>query len=255
VARGDARGSEQICRSKQVGGGLDWGGSNPRGRYHRRQLIHPKLGHYPYAGPFLFRYSGCGVDITETTPEVAMKLQSNLALRAALHIDHVTWKQHHALVTKVANTHPHSIEFVDYVDGTTCAPLALRLTDVPMYDAVRNKFRDTHPKAFAGRSFMTWLTQGRLAEISSPKDGCLVCYFSAKGWEHIGLFKSGRVRSKWGEHGIYNHDLAEVPDQYGDCVRFYERPTSERSLALFRAYVRELGLSDEEIGWASRTRR
>jgi hypothetical protein len=95
---------------------------------------------------------------------------------------------------------------------------------------------------------MNWMLDGKLREVSRAKVEDLVCYFSAKGFEHVGvLLREGRATSKWGIMPRYHHGLAETPDSYGDRVRFFARPSIDDARSLFRSYAHAAGLRDEEI--------
>jgi len=128
-------------------------------------------------------------------------------------------------------------------DDQTRAPFALRLSDAPAYEAVRTRYR----KIFAGSDFMQWLIdRNSLVERGEATTGCLVCYFESR-WKHVGVCTVGaRVTSKWGTYPLYEHELAEVPDLYGDCVRFFERPSRTEALSLFRTYALQF-LSAQEF--------
>jgi len=176
-----------------------------------------------------------------------MKLEdSNRALRRALNIRGVPAHQHRLAVERLAETQPHTVTFVGERADQTCATYAFHLTDNPTYRTIA-----VECDVFAGKKFMLWAIAGRLDEIGEARAGCLVCYFSKAGWQHIGVIsESGRVASKWGTFPLYEHDLAEIPTEYGDRVRFFNRPTAYEALSLFLDFARECGLSDENIAHA-----
>ncbi|MBR6740668.1 MAG: hypothetical protein IKM04_06355 [Clostridia bacterium] len=86
-------------------------------------------------------------------------------------------------------------------------------------------------------SAATYIQCSSSTEVSSPQSGNIVVYFSASGSDlHSGVVTSVSdgnvtVRSKWGEGGLYIHDLEEVPDEYaptGYYVKYYSYPTLHR---------------------------
>jgi hypothetical protein len=88
----------------------------------------------------------------------------------------------------------------------------------------------------------------RLQEIDPAKIGSLVLYFSGSDWRHIGT-ETGlhRVTSQWGAYPIYEHGLCEVPERYGDVVRFFDKPPPGQALSDFLDYARSEGVSNEAI--------
>jgi hypothetical protein len=100
---------------------------------------------------------------------------------------------------------------------------------------------------------MTWATECRLQEIDKARRGCLICYFSASIWQHVGVIAApDRVTSKWGTYPLYEHGPAEVSEEYGDCVRFFARPPPKDAISLFVEFAHECGLSDDDIANARR---
>jgi hypothetical protein len=103
---------------------------------------------------------------------------------------------------------------------------------------------------YAGREFFEWLIDNQLLnEIAAQKgvDGDLVMYLDQDRWSHIGRL-AGRERalSKWGVGLLYEHDLCEVPEQYGDEVRFFRNPGCEASIDLFIRYAKAKGIQFED---------
>src|SRR5262245_51524926 len=91
--------------------------------------------------------------------------------------------EHRRRIEALKVEHRHTILFVAFQHEETCVPYALALTGEANYEAIRR----TYPRVFAGAAFMTWLLQHHLQEIPQPETGCLVCYFSADGWQHVGI--------------------------------------------------------------------
>lgn len=101
----------------------------------------------------------------------------------------------------------------------------------------------------AGLDFMSWLLdQCVLTEVQEPATGNLVLYFSERRWRHAGIVVAdGRVVSKWGSYGVYDHELGEVPTEYGDSTRFFVMPTAQDAAELLFAFASgELNLNATE---------
>jgi hypothetical protein len=101
---------------------------------------------------------------------------------------------------------------------------------------------------YAGPDFFGWLIANlHLEEVTTPDNGDLVMYFRESKWMHVGrLSEPDRVISKWGLGLLCDHELAEVPEQYGEKVRFFRHPGPEASLDLFVLYAKDRGISFEE---------
>ena len=52
--------------------------------------------------------------------------------------------------------------------------------------------------------------------------------------------------SKWGIGLLYDHQLAEVPIQYSDEVKFFRHPGPKASFDLFLLYAKYKGIEFEE---------
>lgn len=175
-----------------------------------------------------------------------LQLESNDGLRTLLKLEGLDSDQHLKEIEGLRPLHAHTIRFVEKRRDQTCATYALSLTDEPIYRAVAGLCN-----IYAGKDFMRWMIENHLQEISEPPDGCLVSYFFGTEWKHIGVIAtSARVISKWGTYPLYEHALAEVPEDYGNHVAFYRRPAAAEALALFFQFARECGLSDDDIARA-----
>ena len=176
-----------------------------------------------------------------------MKLtNSNRALRQALNVRGLTSDQHRHEIERISEAHPHTIKFVAERADQTCVPYALGLTDDATYRAIAGWWN-----VFAGKEFMTWAIRGRLRETDEYQRGDLISYFSAAGWEHIGVISApDRVTSKWGTYPLYEHGFSEVSEEYGDCVRFFRRLSLDEALSLFREFAHRRGISDDDIAEA-----
>jgi hypothetical protein len=175
-----------------------------------------------------------------------MKLPSSTrALRRALKLEGLSSEQHRQEIEKLRNSHPHSIRFVESRRDQTCASYALHLTDDPTYRALAGVC-----DIYAGKDFMNWVEPHMTAK-DQAREGLLVSYFASTEWKHVGVvIASGRITSKWGTYPLYEHDVAEVSEEYGEEIKFYERPSPAESLSLFVEFAHECGLSDAGIAEA-----
>jgi hypothetical protein len=156
----------------------------------------------------------------------------NRTLREALELDGIVSSEHRQRVEGLALVHSHSIAYRDLVEQSTCVTYALGFNGNPTYRAIALK------GPFAGRQFMELLVQDCLAEIASPQTGCLACYFAAGVWKHVGTVTSNfRIVSQWGTFPVYEHDLFEVPQSYGDHVRWFVKPEISLALGWFIEYA------------------
>lgn len=94
-------------------------------------------------------------------------------------------------------------------------------------EAVDDLWDRTHP----------FLKERGYSAISNPTVGDIVVYGKRlvdsttlrtmnfiKDVLHFGIVRSnGQVRSKWGAHAIYTHDLNAIPTNYGEVAAFYRR--------------------------------
>ena len=65
----------------------------------------------------------------------------------------------------------------------------------------------------------------------------VVLYFHDGQVKHAGVITNapGRIRSKWGQAEVHEHDLWEVPLSYGNITKTYVPPSAKRILALLGA--------------------
>lgn len=153
-----------------------------------------------------------------------------------------------ALVDALKSEIPHTIVPVQSLHDLftfTCLVHALGFTGQDQYLAVAGLRVD---KVFAGKAFASWLLQSGLLTEVSPSDaaiGSLVMYFDRdEEFTHVGLSKlNSRVESKWGQLGLYEHGLFEVPANYGDTVRYYKQLPYSMAIKLFYDFAAESGVS------------
>jgi hypothetical protein len=157
-------------------------------------------------------------------------------------------RKHRARTEGVRAAFPHSVQYRDLVDGSTCLTYALGLFKDRTYRAVAGKsFRY---QIFAGKTFVEWLLEnGHLKEIGTPVAGCLVLYFAEGIWKHAGTAAADRrVISQWGTFPVYEHEVFEVPARYGNQVRYFEMPSAERARELFLQFAKDnYAIKDQDI--------
>ncbi len=102
-----------------------------------------------------------------------------------------------------------------------------------------------HTKAFAGKEFFDWLIANQyLIQIQDGSEsvGNFVVYFnSIQEFKHIGiLLDKKRVKSKWGELGLYDHEILDVPANYGNDVKYFEPIKYDNAMFAFKQYTTEI---------------
>jgi hypothetical protein len=159
----------------------------------------------------------------------------NDTLRSALS-GSINGVQHRAKLKHIQATAAHTIRFVKWATHDNCFAYAFKLSGDFFQDAIIDH------QIGADARFIRWLLQSDcLSEIMQPElnQECLVLYFNNTGTcKHAGLRCSdGRIRSQWGAHPIYKHELAEIPIEYGGVVRFFSPVAPKKAINLFKAYI------------------
>jgi hypothetical protein len=167
------------------------------------------------------------------------------ALRAALDVPEGTLiGEHHRVLVERTQGMTHTVKLLSGPQPGTCIAFAFGLSNDPVYQAIALDFDG---EVFAGRRFVEWMMRNRLKEADQMAAGSLVLYFSGSDWRHIGTADtSDRVVSQWGTFAVYEHVFFEVPQGYGDTLRFFGKPARE-SFADFLDYARSEGVSDQDI--------
>jgi hypothetical protein len=168
------------------------------------------------------------------------------ALRAALDAPEGTLiGDHHRVVVGRTQGMTHTVKFLSGAQPGTCIAFVFGLSNNPVYQAIALDFDG---EVFAGRRFVEWMMRNGLKELEQTAAGSLVLYFSSSDWRHIGTVDtSDRVVSQWGTFAVYEHGFFEVPQGYGDTVRFFDKPAPEQSFSDFLDYARSEGVSDRDI--------
>jgi hypothetical protein len=165
--------------------------------------------------------------------------------------DHVTPERNIELVAEIAAEFGRDIAPLPSMHDLaryTCLVHALEFTENPGYVSVAVLQR---PDVYAGKKFAEWLlAQPALVEIDATHApvGALVMYLDdGGGFVHVGLVEGGaRVQSKWGNLGLYEHDVFDVPSDYGSTVRYFARLPFEVAIRLFYRYAEENGIEFQD---------
>ena len=55
-----------------------------------------------------------------------------------------------------------------------------------------------------------------------------------------------RLQSKWGQLGLFEHDLFEVPSDYGRIVRYFKRVPFAEAIEVLHVFAKETDSEFEE---------
>lgn len=153
--------------------------------------------------------------------------------------DALTPLEHREAIERLREGTKHTIAFRESRFDGSCMTYALGLDSIDAYRRVALAFE---PPVFAGKDFAHWLMED-IEECDAPTLGCLVFYFEADTWRHVGMLDDAealRVVSKWGEMAVFERGLDEVPAGYGDNARFFHKPLPQPALELFLNYARSV---------------
>lgn len=155
---------------------------------------------------------------------------------------------HSKLIQQLRSEIPHAVQMQESptaIERYTCVMHAFDLVENSKYiDIV-----DAAPAyVFASLDFLQGLI---VHEQLRPRDysekGALIVYCENNCAKHIGtMVASDRVESKWGTGHLYEHDIWEVPAQYGTEIRYFEPIDSENALDAFIGYAKGHGVYIEE---------
>ncbi len=157
--------------------------------------------------------------------------------------------EHGAHIAALAQECPHSIVALASLHPLptyTCLVHALDFTGKPEYVNIAGRLFG--PNVYAGKDFAHWLLDsGALTSVSEAdaSDGDLGFYFDNNSrFKHVGLLRAeGRVESKWGNQGLYEHAMFEIPESYGDHVRFFRRLAYEEAIQQFFQFAEQQGIT------------
>lgn len=119
----------------------------------------------------------------------------------------------------------------------TCFQYAFELTEPPRGIV---DLATLYPEVYPNSEFVGFLVREYLEEVQ-PEDvrnGDIVIYYDAAA-THAGRVVDGQVISKWGTAHTWRHGLFEVPEPYGNVVRFFRPMAREDSVCAFLDYAAE----------------
>lgn len=122
----------------------------------------------------------------------------------------------------------------------TCLVYAMGFNGDATYSAAMKKASPREP--FAGKDFFDWLvTNKHLIQIEdgSQSMGDFIVYLNPRNeFKHIGVLSDKqRVKSKWGQLGLYDHEVFEVPASYGDHVKYFESIKYDVAITIFKQFA------------------
>jgi hypothetical protein len=157
--------------------------------------------------------------------------------------------QHRDLLERLSKKIPNSIRILESshsIDLYTCFVYAFEFTNDPIYLGIASFGLG---RVFASPDFVRYMIEkGYLyaVDCASVSKGNLIIYYRDGGVTHGGKFDgNGRVVSKWGIGHLYEHDILEVPECYGNEFRCYKEIATEKALNYFREYAEHMGLEFE----------
>lgn len=146
---------------------------------------------------------------------------------------------HSYLIDKLSSEIAHSIKVLSKPESNlnfNCVMYAFNIEDIPQRIELP---KDDSDYFYADTYFVQLLINHKymIEEEQSANDFVIVYFDKNKKIKHIGrLISESRVISKWGLGHLYEHDFFETPSDYGDTVRFFEPPSHEMVIQLFRKY-------------------
>ncbi len=166
-------------------------------------------------------------------------------LEEMAHVDDVS--RHPALLVTLSHECPNTVTLFNSahpIRRYTCLMHVFDFAEKPEYAAIA-----THGlgRIYAASAFAHWLLdKSLLVEVTQAdvREGDLVLYFSDDGrFKHAGLCRgNGQVVSKWGIGHLYQHGLFEVPESYGDKVRFFRKLSYDEAFGHFSRFAEENGI-------------
>lgn len=165
-----------------------------------------------------------------------MNLREKLSSLTQLGSDHVP------AVLAISNEYSHSIMPVNSdieLSRYTCLVYALGFAGQTEYEDIAGL---PHVNVFAGKRFANWLlANGHLQPLTQTEipEGTFAIYLDVNGeFLHIGICTADlRLNSKWGNQGLYNHCLLEVPESYGSSVSYFQPISYPAAIELFKDFA------------------
>jgi len=140
----------------------------------------------------------------------------------------------------------HSIKEIEsriWLPSFTCLVYVMGFAGNATYSAVIKKASPKEP--FAGKDFFNWLVINKhLIQIMDRSEsvGDFIVYFNSYDeFRHIGILSDKRrVKSKWGQLGLYEHEVFEVPASYGDDIKYFESIKYDVAINIFKHFAAEV---------------
>jgi len=166
------------------------------------------------------------------------------------HLQEITEKdvsEHERLLEALRLKIPHSIEVVLFeeregmqVSDFMCYEFAFDLYNFREYKNILERLPWRINPIGADKKFVIFfLRNNSLEEIQIKRDGDFIIYFEKNQPTHAGKLTKNRIRSKWGKGLILEHEIDEVPELYGNEVKYYKSISSEDLIDLFISYAEE----------------
>lgn len=148
-------------------------------------------------------------------------------------------ENHPAEIEALKNEMQHSIILIalhDPMKPYNCLAYALGVTEsVPIRRLMRIHYSQS---INFGSGYMSRLiSKGILKENKSK--GSVIIYFKDARPTHAGLLKGDRVTSKWGRGCLWEHDIREVPDSYGEEYKVFLPPAQDVVEREFQNYSKK----------------
>ena len=185
--------------------------------------------------------------VSQVTPVVRHRrsVDANLRKRLMDITETADLTDHPALIEEMRTQFCHTIarrQGPAAVDRYTCAVYAFDLVEDPTYVSIATFGLG---RTYAGAEFVEFLLEnGLLTErpLEGGVEGDLVMYLDDGRFRHVGkLHTPNRVVSKWGTGHLWEHELWEVPLNYGNELRFFEGPVDDAGLDLFIKFAESKG--------------
>lgn len=150
--------------------------------------------------------------------------------------------RHAGILAELRESHGHRILLVAAQDLATAANAPNCVMYALGLEGRIDPPSDYRGHFYANTKFVQWLVeQGHLQEVDAAaiEPACLAVYRADGVVKHIGVAHSAaRLRSKWGCGHIYEHNVLEVPANYGDSVAWYYPISVSQAYAWFCEWAR-----------------
>ncbi|GEM_PF-1370164 len=158
------------------------------------------------------------------------------------------------LIMELSKQHPHSItlrrEAIPSDRSTfafNCFMYAFDMLDSSEVETIRHRYPFTL-NIFPGSGFVDFLLNTAVMQErrENAKDGDVILYRDSAKITHAGKIISGRIESKWAGGHLWEHDILEVPIDYGDELKFVTGIKRNLCISSFFEYAKLKG-ADESL--------